>query len=280
VAQRIVVRPEVRQQVAEAIAENGLYARLRTAKGMGAMLLATLRAAVKRPFIWKRDMVLEASLAMRRTANPLLLANAAFIFAAGVIVTGTILKLLGTPDRFGGGMIVATIREVCVWVTTMVVAGVAGSAICADLGARKIREEIDAVEVLGVEPVRSLVVPRVLGLAIAAPLLGVIAETATLAVAILGGTFIQGTPIAAFVTTMHAFLTPADILAFLLKLTIVGAFVGLVASYKGLNAKGGAEGVGRAVNETVVITYVGIWIFNVLFNSVFLATFPDVQVLH
>jgi phospholipid/cholesterol/gamma-HCH transport system permease protein len=118
-----------------------------------------------------------------------------------------------------------------------------------------------------------------LGLGLAAPLRGVIAEVATLSVALLGGTFIQGTPSAAFITTMQSFITPADVIAFLLKLTVVGVFVAIVACYKGLNAKGGPQGVGRAVNETVVITYVGIWTFNVLFNSVFLATFPDVQVL-
>ena len=74
------------------------------------------------------------------------------------------LVLFGALDRLGGFFVLASIREFAPFVTAIVLAGVAGTAITADLGARKIREELDALQVLGVDPVKNLVVPRFLAL--------------------------------------------------------------------------------------------------------------------
>jgi len=77
---------------------------------------------------------------------------------------GNFLVLFGALDRLGGFFVLASIREFAPFVTAIVLAGVAGTAITADLGARKIREELDALQVLGVDPVKNLVVPRFLAL--------------------------------------------------------------------------------------------------------------------
>jgi phospholipid/cholesterol/gamma-HCH transport system permease protein len=69
------------------------------------------------------------------------------------------------------------------------------------------------------------------------------------------------------------------VLAFIVRLELVGLFVGLVATYKGLSAGGGAEGVGRAVNQAVLIMFVGVWIINALANTAYLALFPEVTAL-
>src|SRR5947209_11806692 len=83
---------------------------------------------------------------------------------APVLQAATLLVLFGALYRLGGFFVLASIREFAPFVTAIVLAGVAGTAITADLGARKIREELDALQVLGVDPIKNLVVPRFLAL--------------------------------------------------------------------------------------------------------------------
>src|SRR5207245_131538 len=85
---------------------------------------------------------------------------------------------VGSVERVGIIASNATIREVAVWVTGMLVSGVAGTAICADLGARKVRQELDAMAVMGVNVVRRMIAPRVLALTLLMPALGMIAMVA------------------------------------------------------------------------------------------------------
>jgi phospholipid/cholesterol/gamma-HCH transport system permease protein len=79
-----------------------------------------------------------------------------------------------------------------------------------------------------------------------------------------------------FLATTHSFNT-IDLVANLVKTSLSGLVVGLVCSYKGLNAKGGPQGVGRAVNQAVVISFVVIWVLNYAFNSTYLGAFPGAQ---
>jgi phospholipid/cholesterol/gamma-HCH transport system permease protein len=252
---------------------------LSAAGDMGRMAGQVARALVVPPFTWPRSAVAEMSQAIRRCLLPLSVCTPVFVIASAVIITGEILRRLGTVDRFGGGMIVAVDREVGVWVTTMVVAGVAGSAICADLGARKVREELDALGVLGVSTLKGLIAPRVAALTFVCPLLGLYAVMLWMGTAFVANRTALGSTDAAFQTTMTAFLSTTDVIAFVIKLALIGFFVGVVACQRGVSARGGPEGVGRAVAQTVLITYVGIWLFNVTFNLTYLSVFPGIQVL-
>jgi phospholipid/cholesterol/gamma-HCH transport system permease protein len=96
-----------------------------------------------------------------------------FVFGYGPVGVegGTFFKALGQIDRLGGLYSVGAVREYVPWVTGMVVAGVAGTAITADLGARRVRDELDALAVIGVDAIRALVAPRVLALTLVLPLL-------------------------------------------------------------------------------------------------------------
>ena len=84
---------------------------------------------------------------------------------------------------------------------------------------------------------------------------------------------------AAFLETFKAFVSPLDMANFVIKTAVAGFLVGVVSCYKGLRASGGAEGVGRAVNEAVLISFFGVWMINILFNTMFLSLFPQVSVL-
>jgi phospholipid/cholesterol/gamma-HCH transport system permease protein len=83
----------------------------------------------------------------------------------------------------------------------------------------------------------------------------------------------------AFVDAMHSFADPADLISFVGRCVLTGLFVGIVCCYKGISTRGGAEGVGRAVNEAVLITFMGLWALNGLWNLVFLSNVPSLQVL-
>ena len=104
-----------------------------------------------------------------------MISTVAFGYGAPGLQAANFLTLFGALDRLGGFFVLASIRESAPWVDSMIVAGVAGTAITADLGARKIREELDALQVLGVDPVKNLVVPRFLALMLVTGLLDIYA---------------------------------------------------------------------------------------------------------
>ena len=157
-------------------------------------------------------------------------------------------------------------------------AGVAGTAITADLGARKIREELDALQVLGVDPVKNLVVPRFLALMLVTGLFDVYA----LLFGIFGGviaTLVNGAPLGPFWATFFTNASITDLWGSVLKCTLFGAIIAIVCCYKGMTASGGAEGVGRAVNQAVVIAFLGVFAFNYVFTQTLLATHPEITVI-
>ncbi|HEX4110856.1 MAG TPA: ABC transporter permease, partial [Solirubrobacteraceae bacterium] len=152
--------------VRDALAQTG---------GMVLLAVVALRIAFRRPVRWFPSFVDEAYLLVVRCTPPLMLAVFAFGFGTIGVEAGGVFQALGAVDRSGGIFVTAAVREVATWATAMVVAGVGGTAICADLGARKVREELDAMAVLGVNPVKELVVPRLFALVIVTPLLNLVA---------------------------------------------------------------------------------------------------------
>jgi phospholipid/cholesterol/gamma-HCH transport system permease protein len=157
-------------------------------------------------------------------------------------------------------------------------AGVAGTAMCADLGARKMREELDALRVLGVDPVKSLVVPRFLALMSVTVAFNVYA----LFFGTLGGvvvTLVNGAPLGPFFSTFFDNATTVELLASFLKTALFGAIIAIVCCFKGLTASGGAEGVGRAVNQAVVVSFLAVGAVNYVFTQTLLALFPSLSTI-
>jgi phospholipid/cholesterol/gamma-HCH transport system permease protein len=266
----------------EALRDVPGYPRLKVAGEMGRMGLGVLRTAVTPPFPWLGECVREASLALRRCVLPAFLSMAAFGIGLACVFVGGIIRLLGTADRLGGGINLGFTREPGVWVAIMILSGVAGSAMTADLGARKIRDELDALKVLAVDERRGLVVPRVIALTIVGPLLGTFTLfTAWISTYVATGIAFGSSTLtsAGFLETFKEFVSPPDFVNFLLKTALAGFFVGVVSCYKGINSSGGAEGVGRAVNQAVLISFFGVWIISYVFNTVFLSLFPGVSIL-
>ena len=186
--------------------------------------------------------------------------------------------LFGALDRLGGFFVLASIREFAPFVDAIVLAGVAGTAITADLGARKIREELDALQVLGVDPIKNLVVPRFLALMLVTGLFDIYA----LIFGIFGGilaTVVNHAPLGPFFSTFFNNAETTDLWGSVVKTTLFGAIIAVVCCYKGMTASGGAEGVGRAVNQAVVIAFLGIFAFNYAFTQTLLATHPEITTI-
>jgi phospholipid/cholesterol/gamma-HCH transport system permease protein len=246
---------------------------------VGSMMLLTGRtilAAVRPPYPYGEELVDQFLFALRLCWFPLLVSTVAFGFGAPGLQAANFLTLFGALDRLGGFFVLAAIRQFAPFVTAVVVAGVAGTAITADLGARKIREELDALQVLGVDPIKNLVVPRFLALMMVTALLDIFA----LVFGISGGILtemVYNQPLGGFFATLFNNASITDLWGSVVMCTLFGAIIAVVCSYKGMTASGGAAGVGRAVNEAVVVSFVGVFAFLYIFTAVLLASHPDLQ---
>src|ERR1700704_6993788 len=124
----------------------------------------TISSALRPPYPYGGEFVSQFLFALRLCWFPLLISTVCICYAAPGLQAANFLTIFGALDRLGGFFVLGAVREIGPSVTAIVVAGVAGTAITADLGARKVREELDALQVLGVDPVKNLVVPRFLAL--------------------------------------------------------------------------------------------------------------------
>jgi phospholipid/cholesterol/gamma-HCH transport system permease protein len=248
---------------------------------VGNMLILTGKtvvAAVRPPFPYGGEFVSQFIFALQLCWFPMMVSMVAVSFGAPGLQAAGFLSLLGSLDRLGGFFILASVREFAPSVSAIIVAGVAGTAITADLGARKIREELDALQVLGVDPIKNIVVPRFLALMLITGLLDIYAILA----GISGGLFAEvayGQPLGGFFATLFTNASVTELWGSLLKCTMFGAIVAVVCSYYGMNATGGAEGVGRAVNQAVVTALLAVFAFNYVFTQTLLATHPDMLVI-
>jgi phospholipid/cholesterol/gamma-HCH transport system permease protein len=237
-----------------------------------------LGSAVRHPFGYWGEVRDQMFQILKLCWIPMIVSCTAFGFGAPGLQGGNLFLLFGIPERLGSFFIMASVREFAPWINAMVVAGVMGTAMTADLGARRIREEIDAMQVLGVDPVRTLILPRVLAITFMTGLLDLVA----LVFGVLGGymasVWVLGANSSVYLENFFANATTTDIWASVVKTTVFGLLIGVVCCYKGLHADGGPIGVGRAVNQAVVIAFAAIWIFNYVFTTILLGLNPDMQV--
>lgn len=181
--------------------------------------------------------------------------------------TGFELKRIGLESTIGMIVGVAMCREMGPVLTAVVVAGFVGGGMASVLATMRVDEEIDALEVMGIDPVKFLVVPRLVAMFIAAPLLTVYADV----VGILGGAFVSNmqlnVPYDVFFNWLWTTLRVQDILFGVLKGFVFGTIITMVACEQGYSAEGGAEGVGRAAMRSVVYSFLLILVANYLLFS-------------
>jgi phospholipid/cholesterol/gamma-HCH transport system permease protein len=246
---------------------------LKQAGSFFALSLDTLRMLFKRPFQW-REFIDQSWFIASVTILPTMLVSIPF-GAVIALQLGQLTRQLGAQSFTGSAAVLAIVREASPIVVALLISGAGGSAICADLGSRKIRDEIDAMEVLGISPLQRLVVPRVLAAMLVAFFLNGLVSVVGVAGGYTFNVILQhGTP-GAYIQSFTALAQLPDLYVGEFKALIFGALAALVASYKGLNAGGGPKGVGDAVNQSVVITFMLLFFTNFVLTAIYFQAVPQ-----
>ena len=183
---------------------------------------------------------------------------------------------VGATSLAGAASGLAVIRQAASLTAAILMAAAVGSAITADLGSRTLREETDAMEVMGVSVIRRLVVPRfAAAVMIGVALTGVVCFVGFLASYLFNVYFQNGAP-GSFVATFASFATTGDMIVALIKAVIFGAIVAVVSCQKGLSTQGGPTGVANSVNAAVVESILVLMIVNVAISQLYVMMFPRV----
>ena len=182
---------------------------------------------------------------------------------------------LGLTRSVGGVLALAFARELTPVISAIILAGRCGSAIAAELGTMSVSEQTDTLRVLRTDPVDYLIVPRVLACALAAPLLSLMAFTVGLAASVFLADVGYGVPPNVILDSAARALVPWDLVAMVIKSTVFGAIVSVVACGWGSTTQGGAKGVGESTTASVVISLVCIFASDFLMSLLFFQSSGD-----
>jgi phospholipid/cholesterol/gamma-HCH transport system permease protein len=195
----------------------------------------------------------------------------------GVIIAlhvGSLARQIGAESHIGAAMVLAVVREAAPVATALLIAGAGGSAMTADLGSRRIRNELDAMEVMGVDPIHRLVMPRLF----AAMLVAILLDGIVSAAGILGGWAmavpIQGGTTGAYFASFTELAQLADFWQALVKAAIFGYIAAAISCHYGYNARGGPKAVGDAVNRAVVLTFIILFFVNFILTALYFNLVP------
>ena len=206
-----------------------------------------------------------------------------FIILLTGIFTGAVFTLqsasafarVGMESMVGSTVLLAVARELAPVLTSLMVAGRVGSAYATELGTMRVTEQIDAMEVLAVDPINYLVVPRVVASAVMVPCLSAIFLMVATIGSYIVGVGVLGIDEGAFMSRIEWFLDPFDFTHGLYKAIVFGIVIALVGCYKGYHASGGARGVGMATTQAVVIGSISVFVLDYVLTSILLIGAPE-----
>jgi phospholipid/cholesterol/gamma-HCH transport system permease protein len=256
--------------------EDNLEQRTRTflgfLGGISFMAFQTFYLTVTPPY--KRKRIFEQS---KKAGVDSLLIVSLIAFFIGVIFAFQIsylMRKLGAEMYIASIVALSIVRELGPVITALIVAGRVGASITAELGSMQVTEQIDALTTLATNPIKYLVVPRFVALAIMLPLLTLFADM----IGILGGwlicVFKLGIPSKMYMTIAFDSLQFKDLFTGLTKSVFFGMIIAFVSCYEGFNVEGGAEGVGKATTQSVVVSFILIIACDCLFTALFYFILP------
>ena len=248
---------------------NGLLQSwLRELGGLAILSGDAIRVAFRRPFersLWVEQLE-------HLGVQSLTITNVTLLFTGMVLAVQTSysLSFYGGQSFVGNLLGLSILRELGTVLTALMVAGRVGAGITAEIGSMTVTEQVDAMRVLAASPVKKLVVPRVGALVIALPLLTILADI----VGLFGGMIMAvsevGQSRSYFISHVLLAVTIQDVMSGVGKTFFFAFFIGIIACYNGLNATGGADGVGRATTNTVVSASIAIIISDFFLTKIFL----------
>lgn len=200
---------------------------------------------------------------------PLTVVTALFIgMVFALQISGEFIKF-GAGKFVGGVMAIGIARELGPAITGIVISARVAAAISAEIGTMKVKEQIDALRALGASPIRYLVIPRFIAAATMLPLLTILANILGFGGGYMVAIFIGKINAVEYMNNAQRLLSLWDVYGGLIKTFIFGMFISIIACYKGLNAKGGAKGVGDATTSSVVASLISLFILNYFLSILF-----------
>lgn len=207
------------------------------------------------------------------TALPALL-MAVPIGAEVSVQVGGVMDQVGANSLAGAASGLGVVSQGAPMAAGLLMSGAAASAIASDLGARSIREEIEAMRVMGVNPVQRLIVPRFIAMVAISPALCIIIVASGVAAGLAISANVNDVVPASFWQSFGAFATPVDLIFSVVKALLFAVIVVIIASLRGLEAKGGPKGVANAVNASVVLSVFCIFMTNLVVSQLQTMFFP------
>ncbi|MGI5164554.1 MlaE family ABC transporter permease [Spirillospora sp. CA-253888] len=250
--------------------------RVETALDETGLLCVTLLEGLRRTWDlrqWWGEFIEQCWFLARVTSVPVMLI-AVPLGATISLQVGDIARQLGAQSGTGALLVAAMIQQVAPLAAALLVSGVGGSAMTSDMGARNIRDELAAMEVMGINPIHRLVTPRLW----AASTVSALLCSVVILAGVLGGYYFnviqQGVSSGAFFDGATTLLQFSDLVVTLFKAWIFGFVAAAVACYMGMNCDYGPVGVGRAVNKAVVVTSIVVFAVNYVIEMVYLVLVP------
>ncbi|MDQ3199815.1 MAG: ABC transporter permease [Verrucomicrobiota bacterium] len=205
---------------------------------------------------------------------PLVALVSFFLGLTMALLTGYQLERFGMERLVPGLVAIAFTRELGPLLTGIMLAARIGASFTAELGTMQVSEEVEAIEAMGIGPLRFLVAPRMLALIALMPCLSVISSLAAIfATALISSAYFNIAAAYFQDLVLHSLLI-RDIITGILKSFMFGLIIGAIACYKGLSVKGGAAGVGTSTTSSVVTAITVVIGFDTLFNIVYIIFFP------
>ncbi|MBI2998719.1 MAG: ABC transporter permease [Deltaproteobacteria bacterium] len=236
--------------------------------GLGMLSYETARCLRKR---WEGGLILEQMEHVGVRSLSIVTLTALFTGMVLALQMGNYLARFGAKPYVGRILAVSMLREMGPVLTALMIGGRVGAGITAEIGSMKVTEQIDAMRSMGINPIQKLVLPRVVALIVMLPLLTILAHF----VGILGGLFTSATELNVsadyYLNSIVQFVKFQDLFSGLGKTLFFAFFISIIACYNGLEASGGADGVGRATTKTVVTASITILVSDFFLTKLFLS---------
>lgn len=252
------------------ISTLGSYVAVRVANlgEYGRFVLRSAKGVFSRPFGFAE--VVRQIYEIGYKSLPIVVLSALSIGMVMVLQLAFSFKRFGAKGLVGPVVALAIVRELGPVLTSLLVGGRAGAGITAEIGSMKVTEQIDAIRTLGADPIKKLVVPRLIAALISFPFLTIVANF----VGICGGMIMAdlelGVSPRQYIKSITLQVTPGDFLNGIIKTVFFGMIVSSIACYVGMKAEGGTQGVGRATTVAVVASLVLIIIADFFLTKLFM----------
>src|SRR5436309_12565331 len=223
---------------------------------------------------WWQEYLRQCWFISKVTSIPVMLISIPFGMVIALHV-GSFSRQLGAESATGAAMVLAIVREAAPVATALLIAGAGGSAMTADIGSRTIRDEISAMEVMAVNPIHRLVTPRLWAATTVGIFLVSLCSISGLAGGYVFNVLVQHVTAGAYLSGFTVLAQLPDLWQSLAKAWVFGFIAAMVSCYKGLYCKGGPKGVGDAVNQAVVVTFILIFFANFVMTTLYFALVPQ-----